>query len=208
MTCPHCGHTKAKTVESRQCSNGTRKRRFLCRGCAGTYTLYFDGPQPQMGRPGKEYSDATRNFRPDHFGLDSRAVLGHLLVDPAGEVTMPSALPIPKRRPINGVAYALLLRRLVYAPYSYKELADATGLNEQTIRKWMIALRAAKLVHIASWDQDRRGGWTIPEFAWGPNKSDVRPPDPLTGAERAQRMRDARRKAKDASLLGLVGEPA
>lgn len=59
IDCPDCcsGHTKV--IESRRCSEGTRRRRHQCLSCNHRWTSW-DGPRPSPGFTGKNRSTAKR----------------------------------------------------------------------------------------------------------------------------------------------------
>ena len=101
-----------------------------------------------------------------------------------------------KRRPINAVAVAKMLRAMLTENLGYKELGEVSGLNRKTIERWLTPMRAEKLVCIGEWGEDPRGIRIIPLFKFAPDEPNVRRPKPLTGAQRAKRVRDKYRTDK------------
>ena len=99
--------------------------------------------------------------------------------------------PGAKSRP-NPLAIRVLLTALMEGPHTYADLAEASGLHEQTVRHWLVPFRKRvaglpRVVHIAEWHPDPRGYPTRPAFAWG-DKPDAKR-RALSNAERQRRVR-------------------
>lgn len=107
---------------------------------------------------------------------------------------------------VNAHAYALLIASLSEGPYTRQELADLTGLHEQTVGHYVDELRRVKpkQAYIHQWlDTDSRH--KLPAFKLG-GYPDARKPRPLTRSEIAKRYKDAQRKKGD-SVFDYHGGP-
>ena len=87
---------------------------------------------------------------------------------------------------------------LIAGPTTVSGLCEESGLAYNSCRKFVATLYRRKLVHIAAWERDSIGRWTIAAYAWGTGKDAKRPPK-LTPAQRSQRRRD-RLKATEYAL--------
>lgn len=98
-----------------------------------------------------------------------------------------------KGRPrINAVVQAHLIRLLVDDYHTAQDLAEETGLSPGTVRSYLRALKARKLVHIVSKEPDRGGQRSIAVWSFDPDKKDMS--KPATPADRARTYR-ARKSA-------------
>ena len=94
-----------------------------------------------------------------------------------------------RRHLANVSCYAEAISILIAGPTTVRGLCEESGLAYQSCRKFTSTLYRRRLVHIAAWEQDSIGRWTIPAYAWGEGKDAKRPPK-LTPAQRSQRLRD------------------
>lgn len=102
--------------------------------------------------------------------------------------------------------YAKLLAALVDGPpRTYMELAEFTGLHLRTCQRYVKALHDAKLVHVAGWEEDPLGRFSIAAFVFGRGRDAKRPV--LSATEKKRRYR-AGKKLKVASVFHLGGTGA
>lgn len=80
-----------------------------------------------------------------------------------------------------------------------RDIADESGLSEQSARDYIRAMRKRRTVHVVAWEHDVRGRQTRAAYRLGRKPDAVRVP-PLTRAEMA---RHYRARKKDAQLLGV-----
>lgn len=85
-----------------------------------------------------------------------------------------------------------LLRR---KPHSYAELAELADIDQAVVRKYVLGLREAGSVRVASYERPGEGiaGRNILKFAWG-SEPDAPPPAPTTSAERMAKTRRNRKE--------------
>lgn len=110
---------------------------------------------------------------------------------------------IRRLRPLNRVK-PLSLAELVYflreGDYTVQQLAEFTGLHENTVGEYLRAFHARKLIYVAGWGPDARGGMNVREWRLGEHK-DMPKPRPKTGTERT---RIYRRRVKQRELNHLM----
>ena len=108
---------------------------------------------------------------------------------------------IPKRSgKVNAHAYALLIAALSEGPYTSEDLAELTGLHEQTVNHYVNELRRVKpkQAYIHQWEEvDARH--KVPAFKLG-GLPDARKPRPLSRKEIKKRYSEAQR-SKVASIF-------
>lgn len=97
------------------------------------------------------------------------------------------------------LAVALMMGRLLDGPATVQDIAQETGLTEQSVRDYMRAMRKRRAVHVAGWEHDTAGRQTLAAYQLGRKPDAVRVP-PRTNAER---MRHYRARKRDAHLLGI-----
>lgn len=102
------------------------------------------------------------------------------------------------------IAIAHMVAQIVEIPSTVRDMADRSGMTEQTVRGYVRALRRLRCLHIAGWEHDAAGRQSLAVYAIG-RKPDARRTAPRT---RAQIARDYRARAKAARLLGLMKETA
>jgi len=79
------------------------------------------------------------------------------------------------------------------------EIAEESGLSEQSVRGYIRAMRKRRAVHVADWEHDKHGRRTLRAYALG-QKPDK--PKPLQRT-RAEYARDYRTRRKMAQFLGI-----
>lgn len=97
------------------------------------------------------------------------------------------------------IAIAVMVARLVEGPATVQDIADESGLSEQSVRGYMRAMRKRRAVHVATWEHDAAGRQTRAAYRLG-HKPDAVCVPPRTRAEIA---RHYRARKKDAQLLGV-----
>lgn len=89
---------------------------------------------------------------------------------------------------VNAIAITELMIGLQDGCHSMLELAEMTGLAIQTVRLYCKTMHRKKIVHIADWAEDAKGGRTLKVFALGSGK-DMPKPKRKSGAEVCARYR-------------------
>ena len=74
-----------------------------------------------------------------------------------------------KRRPttINYLSVAALMRALLDGPATVKDLMHESGLSACTCRRYVNALRKARVIHVKLWDVDSYGKRSLASYAIG-----------------------------------------
>jgi hypothetical protein len=67
-------------------------------------------------------------------------------------------------------AYAALFDTLLTSMSSVAELVKESGMHENSVRKFIQALRRRKQSHVGGWEQDRRGRFTVKLHMLGPGR--------------------------------------
>ena len=110
-----------------------------------------------------------------------------------------------KRRPttINYLSVAALMRALLDGPATVKDLMHESGLSACTCRRYVNALRKARVIHVKLWDVDSYGKRSLASYAIG-DKDDA-PRTPKSSAEReAARRERLRQKNRTRRINGIV----
>lgn len=94
----------------------------------------------------------------------------------------------------NAAAYAAAFDGLMSGASTVFDLAQESGLALNTTRKLLQAMRHRKMVHVAAWEKDALGRYTVAAYALG-QRYDTRRPPPLTQAQRSARRDERKRKA-------------
>lgn len=89
---------------------------------------------------------------------------------------------------VNAIAITELMIGLQDGCHSMLELAEMTGLSIQTVRLYCKTMHRKKIVHIADWSEDAKGGRTLKVFALGSGK-DMPKPKRLTATQTCARYR-------------------
>jgi hypothetical protein len=110
---------------------------------------------------------------------------------------------------LNAVMYAMMLEDLLEGPSTAQELADYTGMSILTVQRTLRVMHRRGVIHVAAWNEDMRGAWTLRSFALGRGK-DAKKPPPKTRAQYEQNRRDRLRTAAVGPMYGslLVGRAA
>jgi predicted ArsR family transcriptional regulator len=98
------------------------------------------------------------------------------------------------------LAVAIMVSLLIEGPATVQDIADETGLTEQSVRDYMRAMRKRRAVHVAAWEHDKAGRQTRAAYRLGRKPDAARVP-PRTNADR---MKHYRARKKDAQLLGIA----
>ena len=110
-----------------------------------------------------------------------------------------------KRRPttINYLSVAELMKALMNGPVTSRELAHESGLSMCTCRRYVNALRKARVIHVKLWDVDSYGKRSLASYAIG-DKTDA-PRNPKSSAEReAARRERLRQKNRTRRINSIV----
>lgn len=96
----------------------------------------------------------------------------------------------PKPR-ITAVIQARILQSLLDGG-TFHEIMEETGISKVTLTSYLRALHkpadGLNLIHVHSWEEDKKGARTIRIFKWGPGLKDAKKPV-YTNAERQHRKR-------------------
>lgn len=86
--------------------------------------------------------------------------------------------PINKHsRRINGICFSAFVGALLDGPSSVSDLVDATGLQQQTIRRMVKRMHEDGNLYIKEWEKDTNNRFSIAVYAMGrlPNKAKPKP---------------------------------
>ena len=104
---------------------------------------------------------------------------------------------------INYLSVAALMRALLDGPATVKDLMHESGLSACTCRRYVNALRKARVIHVKLWDVDSYGKRSLASYAIG-DKDDA-PRAPKSNAEReAARRERLRQKNRTRRINGIV----
>jgi hypothetical protein len=95
--------------------------------------------------------------------------------------------------------YAESIKYLLDNESTIHQFAEATGFHIVTSGRILRTFHKYKLVHIANWEQDRRGRDSVRVYKWGQGKDVKR--FKMTPAQRQQRRRDLLKKIKHPTSL-------
>lgn len=99
--------------------------------------------------------------------------------------------PVSRVKAPNLIAFGHLVRLLTEGKLNNRKLAEATGLTYLTVGRYTRAMYHAKAIHIAGWDMDARGGFTIRIYKIGDD-----PDVPAPTRTRVQRQREQRKRER------------
>ena len=91
---------------------------------------------------------------------------------------------------LTATNFALLMRELIDGPCTFSDLKDALGLADSTLRIYLKALRAKRIIHISLWERDGTGRAQLAVYAFGDRDDACRPP-PYSQAEKSARWRSS-----------------
>ena len=97
------------------------------------------------------------------------------------------------------LAVAIMVAALVDGMATVQDLADESGLSEQSVRDYVRAMRKRRAVHVAAWEHDGAGRQSRAAYRLGRKPDAVRVPP----RDRAEIARQYRARKKDAVLLGI-----
>jgi DNA-binding IclR family transcriptional regulator len=80
-----------------------------------------------------------------------------------------------------------------------RDLMEITGLDRETVYRWLRELHVQRLVHVERWDQCSRGRYIIAAYRLGKDKDARR-----TYADRTQRQRDWRARQKHIEMVQMT----
>jgi hypothetical protein len=89
---------------------------------------------------------------------------------------------------LNASLFAMTIEEMMSGPTTAQAISDLTGMSIVTVWHLLRALKARKVIHIASYDDDAQGRKVVRVFGFGPGR-DAKRPTP-TRAERARRNRE------------------
>ncbi len=92
----------------------------------------------------------------------------------------------------NVSAYAEAIYALHQGPCTVKELVAESGMAYNTARKFVHSLRRRDLIHIAAWEKDTTGRFTVAAYGWGEGKDVKRPPIKTLKERKAKYMEKIR----------------
>lgn len=96
---------------------------------------------------------------------------------------------------VGALTYAELVLHMLPGDMTAEELAEVTGLRDDTVRQYTRALHRAGAAHIAGWAPDRMGRMTTRLLKIGAGSDRPRPPR-LSDAERSRRHNGVKRARK------------
>lgn len=102
---------------------------------------------------------------------------------------------------LNAVMYAMMLEELLSGPCTAQAIAEYTGMHTLTVRETLRTMHRKGVVHIAGWEEDARGAWSIRVFGLGHGR-DKPKPAPKTSGGKCK----AKRRPSPASIA-LRGTP-
>ena len=113
--------------------------------------------------------------------------------------------PSAKRSRVGHMAVAMLMAAMLDGPKTYAELCEASGLNQTSVRGYIMALRKFKAARIAEWQTDSRNRLTVAAFALGKGTDAVRKIEPR---DNAARLKAYRTRNKQVRMLRAMTEVA
>jgi hypothetical protein len=111
----------------------------------------------------------------------------------------------PKHRRLNAALYAMALEEMAAGPSTRPELCEHTGLGDKTVQAIVRSLHQRRLIHIAAWEKDSLGRFTMAAFAFG-RGADAKKPAPKTATELSRAYKE--RQRRKAALRASAGLPA
>jgi len=93
---------------------------------------------------------------------------------------------------IDVVAITTLLHALNEGTYSQIQLQEMTGMCNQSIGRWLRAVKKKKLIFIAEWH--KHGKVWVAYYQWGFEEPDAPKPKPLTNKEHCSNYAERVRK--------------
>lgn len=122
-----------------------------------------------------------------------------------GDISMPmyeEKTRRPRRAPSTLILLTTAMELMGEHPHSRTELAEALCMNIETVYRVINALRANKLIYVASWHKPALGT-SVQEFALGDKQAARRPAQVAKSAAVFAQYRE--RRAQRAGLFALAG---
>lgn len=101
---------------------------------------------------------------------------------------------------LHVAAYAHMVDMLINDGGTVEDLYEETGMNRNTIRKFIAAMRRRKVVYVARWEPNSIGRHNIANYRIG-NKPDAKQPEPRSNQQKKRDYDERRRKI--AASLGV-----
>jgi hypothetical protein len=90
---------------------------------------------------------------------------------------------------LNAVMFSMLLEELMSGPATAQGIADYTGMSVLTVQRTLRVMHRRKVIHIAAWEEDVRGAWTLRVWALGEGRDARKPPPKTSGGTCKVRQR-------------------
>lgn len=103
---------------------------------------------------------------------------------------------------LNSVMFSMMLEELMAGPSKAQDIVEYTGMSIITVQRTLRVMHRRKVIHIAAWEKDARGAWTMRAFALG-NKKDAPKPKPGGNRTHSQRQRRAAAAAMNGAFSQL-----
>jgi hypothetical protein len=91
---------------------------------------------------------------------------------------------------LNAVMFTMLLEELMAGPAKAQDIADYTGMSVLTVQRTLRVMHRRGVIHVAGYEIDQRGAWTLRLFALGQGKDKKKPSPNSSGGRCAARARD------------------
>lgn len=91
---------------------------------------------------------------------------------------------------LNAVMFSMMLEELMAGPSKAQDIAEYTGMSIITVQRTLRVMHRRKVIHVAAWEEDARGAWTLRAFALGDKKDARKPPPKSRGGKCVARQRD------------------
>jgi predicted ArsR family transcriptional regulator len=85
-----------------------------------------------------------------------------------------------------------MLKLLHQGAATAQDIAEHSGLSEQSVRDYLRAMRKRRIVYVARWEHDRAGRQTLAAYSLG-SKADAQRVPPRSRAEIAKHYRARKR---------------
>ena len=108
---------------------------------------------------------------------------------------------------VNAISFAELCLILTEGEFSREEILKRTGINDQTLGRWLSYLKARRLVYICEWRRTHRTGAVAAVWTWGYRKHDVDKPAPKTQREYTQKHIETKRLGVFYDIARSSGNP-
>lgn len=91
---------------------------------------------------------------------------------------------------LNAVMFSMLLEELMAGPAKAQDIADYSGMSVLTVQRTLRVMHRRKVIHVAGYEKDQRGAWTLRLFALGEGRDARKPPPNSTGGRSNARARE------------------